>query len=413
MRRCGACVFYISAALLQRTDARQPPPVRTHDSPFLQWSDTLYCAGVEENLCPLANGSRSLPGQCHWHRRNRFGNYVPVTQADMNTTKRQTFAQHQWNPPVESGYRYFNRQAAAACVQGKRLLVAGDSTSRDTYYMLGLVAGYGGAFFRRVSSNSADYWPDGAWMPKSNLNLLDHDRQGRCMGHYEKKQRCVRDHEFPNPLGVEAPSTRLSFQFLMSSNASWELDDARRMLGERPADFAFVQCPMYEWFKPDAYNYSLSRAERARVIKVSRTHKTGLGERFLKGIGVACSSFIEKTIERVSPRTKVYHLGIASMPGWAHEVGGKNIERHISHSIHTALGLGCRKRAGGAEYVHTSNGRIVSSIDRLSLCGPRTRDGIHPRGNTQFAVVQMMLNHMCPAGLGETSSVGDKSASYY
>ena len=29
---------------------------------------------------------------------------------------------------------------------------------------------------------------------------------------------------------------------------------------------AFVQCPVYEWMKPDAYNYELSKEERARVL---------------------------------------------------------------------------------------------------------------------------------------------------
>ena len=29
---------------------------------------------------------------------------------------------------------------------------------------------------------------------------------------------------------------------------------------------AFVQCPGYEWMKPDAYNYELSKEERARVL---------------------------------------------------------------------------------------------------------------------------------------------------
>ena len=29
---------------------------------------------------------------------------------------------------------------------------------------------------------------------------------------------------------------------------------------------AFVQCPVYEWMKPDAYNYELSKEKRARVL---------------------------------------------------------------------------------------------------------------------------------------------------
>ena len=37
-----------------------------------------------------------------------------------------------WPKSSESGFRYFGRQAAHDCLEGKRILVAGDSTTRDT-----------------------------------------------------------------------------------------------------------------------------------------------------------------------------------------------------------------------------------------------------------------------------------------
>ena len=39
---------------------------------------------------------------------------------------------------------------------------------------------------------------------------------------------------------------------------------------------------------------------------------------------------------------------------------------------------------------------VVGSVDRYAIIGNRKRDGIHPFWNGQFAVVQLMLNHMCP-----------------
>lgn len=368
-----------------------PPTPSAHTThaphnPFRRWAETLYCTGAEEEKCPLANGTRVRPGQCNW-QKHVGSEWVSVPEADMaDRAHLPWWNAHRWEPPAESGYRHFDREAAAACVRAKRLLVAGDSTSRDTFYMLGLVAGHGGSLFANMPNSSREYWPDGSWMPATSRMQ---DRQGPCLGNYDKTIRCVRDHEFVNPPGE--PSTRLSFQFLMTSNASWELHDARKMLGERPPDFAFVQCPQYEWFKPDAYNYSLSREERARVIKLDGK----MGERYLEGIGVSCRTFIERAISRPSPRTKVFHLGMTPLPGWTHTLGGEDVERNIFRSIHNALGLRCRKSAEG--YVHSSQGPVVSSIDRFAVCGPRKRDGIHPLWNAQFAVVQLMLNHMCPA----------------
>ena len=35
------------------------------------------------------------------------------------------------------------------------------------------------------------------------------------------------------------------------------------------------RCPVYEWMKPDAYNYSLSKDERARVLERPRNRLVG------------------------------------------------------------------------------------------------------------------------------------------
>ena len=89
---------------------------------------------------------------CHWQKQHAQHRWLPVEAADMNTTKRPTFMGHRWDPlqphgprsgesgergeSGKSGFRYFGRDAASKCLQGKRVLVAGDSTTRDTFYEL-------------------------------------------------------------------------------------------------------------------------------------------------------------------------------------------------------------------------------------------------------------------------------------
>jgi hypothetical protein len=116
---------------------------------FTRWSDNLYCSGASGQSCRLANGRDVLSGMCHWQKQHAQHRWLPVEEADMNTTKRPTFVGHRWDPlqphgprsgesgeSDQSGFRYFGRDAASRCLQGKRVLVAGDSTTRDTFYEL-------------------------------------------------------------------------------------------------------------------------------------------------------------------------------------------------------------------------------------------------------------------------------------
>ena len=76
----------------------------------------------------------------------------------------------------------------------------------------------------------------------------------------------------------------------MRSNSSWEFDQLQGQFAERPLDVAFVQCPIYEWFRPDAYNYSKTKEERARV------EENMIGPRHFEGIGAACFEYVEKMV---------------------------------------------------------------------------------------------------------------------
>ena len=160
----------ISAVLgLFFTEPLRPPPralskrhaTQGTGTAFTRWSDNLYCSGASGQSCRLANGRDVPPGMCHWQKQHAQHRWLPVEEADMNTTKRPTFVGHRWDPlqphgprrgksgesgetgesgengeSGESGFRYFGRDAASRCLQGKRVLVAGDSTTRDTFYEL-------------------------------------------------------------------------------------------------------------------------------------------------------------------------------------------------------------------------------------------------------------------------------------
>lgn len=362
---------------------------------FLRWADNLYCSGAMEQTCRLADGRSVLKGLCYWHKSS-MGRLVPLTEAEMEyPAKRPTWPSQRWDPlqphwpkSSESGFRYFGREAAHACLRGKRIMVAGDSTTRDTFYELVTVAGHGGRIMKNLPNESRAYWPDGAYAPREPGGTTQ-DKEGWCMGNHEKRMSCLRDIHVPGEAGRGA--TRFSYQFLTQSNSTWELGLSGRQMGDRAPDFAFVQCPQYEYFKPDAYNYSLTKEERAMPSNKM------MGPAHLAGIGRSCRDFIERAVVAKGGRTKIFHLGMTPLPGWTRELGGEQVELDIFNSIHNALGLRCRKQPDGT-YVHTTHpsSPITGSIDRYAIIGQRKRDAIHPFWNGQFAIVQLMLNHMCP-----------------
>ena len=121
-------------------------------------------------------------------------------------------------------------------------------------------------------------------------------------------------------------------------------------------------------------------------------------------------------------RTRIYLLGLTPLPGWTKVHGTQQVEPRIFRSINHALGMRCHRRAaappagggGGASGdvaapFGLSSRHGITPIDRFATVGLRRRDMIHPFFNAQFAIVQMMLNHLCPAG-GADADAGSRRA---
>eukprot|EP00966_Prymnesium_polylepis_P187080 4336800-Prymnesium_polylepis.1 len=116
---------------------------------LLEFSAQLFCSGALEQRCSLAaHNISTTAGTCLWYKPSA----KPVREVDMNRSIGESHAQtivrrwpsDLWDPIASAmpGFRYFGPRAAQECVRGKRVLIAGDSTTRDTFYEFALVAGH-------------------------------------------------------------------------------------------------------------------------------------------------------------------------------------------------------------------------------------------------------------------------------
>jgi hypothetical protein len=340
-----------------------------------------------------------------------------VLEPDMNRSISESWASSiisrwpsdRWDPVAAHipGFRYFDAKAAQSCVRGKRVMIAGDSTTRDTFYEFSLVAGHP-MFPGQIYNDVSRYWPPTQYEPRAPHSSGGSDVRGMCIGNFDKKKMCWRDERHPDPAG--GPETRLGFQFLTRANSTWEIERAQTGLADRQADVLFIQCPIYEYFKPDAYDYTKTKSQRHKLADER------VGPRHFEAMGVACLQYIEQAVRASSPSVQVFALGITPLPGWTRTLGGEHVEAIVFRSINTALGMRCHRRRGttgesrlgelsdsaphstapGANNYALTSRRGILPIDRYAIVGPRRRDMIHPFFNAQFATVQLMLNHMCP-----------------
>jgi hypothetical protein len=362
-----------------------PSSAGSAGSTFRHFAAQLYCSGAEEQRCP--DGRQA--GVCNWFRSG--SQLIPIVDADVNRSwseNSRRFSSDRWDPvrAGASGFRYFDRDAAASCVRGKRIHLAGDSTTRDTFYEFAAAAGHS-----MFADPKQGVWPPGAYEPRSPMSSAGRDIHGECLGNFDRKKFCVRDERYAEAGGEErsAAETRLSFQFLMRSNSSWEVSQAAGMLADRRIDAAFVQCPIYEWFKPDAYNYSKSKEERARIVDVD---ELAVGPKHWAGMGTSCAQYIDTVIRPNASR--LFMLGPTPLPMWTRLHGSEQVEARVFEALHKGLGVRCHRHMDHSWGITSRSG--VTPIDRYAIVGGRRRDAIHPFFNAQFAIVQLMLNHLCP-----------------
>lgn len=386
--RCPA-VLMSTSGLLGPTlvaDGGYPSAARSgnaaHSFSTHGFSAQLYCSGSEEQACP--NGM--MAGDCFWFMKGLGKKLVPITHADVNRS-RTLGAADQWDPNRAgvASHRYFNKSSAAACLSGKRIHIAGDSTSRDTFYEV-MAVGSNPIF------TGGGEWRDQDYMPRNPQTSMGRDKYGLCLGDLSAKRPCLRDVQTNFSDGTIG---RTTFQFLMQSNSTWEAKSLT-LVGRGPIDAAFVQCPFFEWFRPDAYDYTKTKEERARTLNASVSNIAEVGPLHMAAIGVACRDYIESKVRpAMSANGKIYMLGLVPPPGWTQAAGGPNVSKLIFNSLNTALGLQCHKRhQDGLWSLHSRYG--IGVIDRYAIVGKRRRDKIHPYFNAQFAIVQHMLNHLCP-----------------
>jgi hypothetical protein len=72
------------------------------------------------------------------------------------------YPRDRWDPLRKGvgGFRYFGREEAERCVRGKRIHLAGDSTTRDTFYEFAAAAGH-----PMFTDRAMGIWKDGAYEP--------------------------------------------------------------------------------------------------------------------------------------------------------------------------------------------------------------------------------------------------------
>lgn len=277
-------------------------------------------------------------------------------------------------------------------MRGKRLLIVGDSTTRDTFHVLLAVAGR--SIWKELAMRK-HVWNESQWQPKMPFSTRAMDKYGVCNGDQTSTppMACVRDVLFNaqgamlsanSSLDQQRRSTRVSYQYVMS-NDTWEMDTLNGLMRRHDFEYdvALVQCPLWTTFMPRAYNRSATRAMRHKIER----HES------YDDVGQNCKDIIGR-IRQHSPRARILMLGLSALPTGSHAF--KNIhldEPKLFASMHDALGIACTRSAN--EYELSSQMGVVP-IDRYNLWKNRKRDTIHPFFNAQFALVQLIFNHLCP-----------------
>jgi len=373
--------------------------------PLARFSAGLYCGGVDRH-CPLPGGRRGRPGECFWLRQEE-STWRAVVAADLENRSMDP-DQDRWDPAAygQKGFHRLDKHEAARCLRGRRILVVGDSTTREVY--TALTAQAGAPVVRRMR------WSDGEWEPAHRWHMSrrwevnrsvwfadhTHDRHGTC----SFSSRCVRD----ELLGADEPGRpagHAGFVFVMP-NTQEELSRFQRLLVSQPWEAVLVQCPFWHFFAPQAYNYTISRSARKAFVRLPLQAPAGP-----IGFGKSCAQYVG-IARRQLPEAQIFVLGLYQMGtlggmallpnGQSEKVRARStteFEEALLHELHDALEVRCERRGNGYAITHTLHGATM--LDRYNLVGPsgaRTRDGAHLHTGASHALVQHMLNWMCPSG---------------
>lgn len=307
----------------------------------------LYCSGFLTNRCAVGHTNTSI-GNCFW--------YTPPS-----ATRKQN-AQDIWNP---ERMNVFNRSETLECMKGKHILLAGDSTTRDTFYQL-------------VTMNNIDLFTTPIWTtfyPKMPLSSMGKDRTGTCMANDRLQKGCIRH--------IQTMDGSFAFHFLVEAHKHWQLKEVLSIHDN--FTHIFVQCPVYKWFNASAYggnsthNSRTSRNSR-HIIDVQKLSKS-------------CRIYVDHLREQFK-HAKFFLLGTTPLPGWT-KIDNRSTEPIITNALNKEFGIECSMydSANGISYTVKTNNTIP--IDRYAIVGHRRRDAIHPYFNAQFAITQLMMNSMC------------------
>ena len=115
----------------------------------------------------------------------------------------------QWRPELAGtpGFRQFRRDDAAACLRGRRVLLLGDSQTRDTFLQLTTIVGSSLHWWEQPGAPgrltaAAGTWRENEWAPRTREASMGRDGLGKCLGSDSGYDNCVRDVSFAPRLCV-------------------------------------------------------------------------------------------------------------------------------------------------------------------------------------------------------------------
>lgn len=304
---------------------------------------------------------------CFWRSKASAGSWKPASSSGASRSI-ASLASDRWDAGLADFRRPSTPDAVRRCLSNQSWLLLGDSTVRDTFYELLAMLG-------QPMSSAHGAWPKGESEPRASVASYGEDRLGKCgavsgPGH----SRCSRYARITGTPG------RVRYRMVVKPSEA--MDAATESKGFKEPSAIFLQCPIWEAFAPDAYNYSLSSRER---------HLRRLNLRRLGSIARSCAQAFEGLAHRY-PRARRYWLGPAPDPGM---LDNQTTAELIVGHFHTQLGLACRHGSTGTGGYTIASGRGITPLDRFNIIGRRTREGIHPLFNAHFALVMLMMRHQC------------------